>query len=289
MATSDRRLAAARPDLADERLRGTVQAERYVAGREARIVAPCAPLRRRPAPDAPLDTEALMGEPVRIFDERDGYAWAQLLQDGYVGYLPSSVLGAEAPAPTHRVRAVRTFVYPAPDLKTPPLSFLSLGAAVGASGEVERGYLPLAGGGYAWAAHLRPVSEREPDYVAVAERLLGAPYLWGGKSSLGIDCSGLVQLALAAAGIAAPRDSDMQEAGLGQPLPEGGSLARGDVVFWKGHVGLMLDGARLLHANGHHMAVAIEPLAEAESRIREGGGGPVTMRRRLPEHQRPRG
>jgi cell wall-associated NlpC family hydrolase len=288
MAERDRRVTPARPDLADERLREEVRAERYVAGRAARVVAPSAPLRRRPAPDAPLDTEALMGEAVRVFEERDGYAWVQLVQDSYVGYLPSAVLAAEAPAPTHRVRALRTFVYPGPDLKLPPLSFLSLGAGVAAIGTSERGYVPLAGGGFAWAGHLAPVEATEPDFVAVAERFSGVPYLWGGRSSLGIDCSGLVQLSLAAAGIAAPRDSDQQEGTLGEAIAtDFAALRRGDLIFWRGHVGLMLDGQRLLHANGYHMAVAAEPLAAAITRIEASGGGPVTRICRLPAEQRP--
>lgn len=287
MTQPDRRLTPARPDLADERLRGQIAAERFVAGRAARVVAPSAPLRRRAAPDAPLDTEALMGEAVRVYDERDGYAWVQLVQDSYVGYLPAGVLAAEAPEPTHRVCAVRTFVYPGADLKLPPLSFLSLGAGVSAVGPSERGYVALTSGGYVWAAHLAPVATAEPDYVATAERLIGVPYLWGGKSSLGIDCSGLVQLALATAGIAAPRDSDQQEASLGSEMAPGSGLRRGDLVFWRGHVGLMQDGERLLHANGYHMAVASEPLAAAVARIAASGSGPVTRLRRLPDGQRP--
>ena len=280
----DTRIHAVRPDLADERLRGRAEAPRFVAGRAARIVAPAAPLRRAPAADAPLDTEALMGEAATVFDERDGYAWVQLGQDGYVGYVPGSVLGEPGPDPTHRVTALRTFCYPGPDLKRPPLAFLSLGAAVTATGAAEAGYLPVATGGYVSAVHLVEAGRREPDFAATALLFAGTPYLWGGKTSLGLDCSGLVQLALAAAGVAAPRDSDMQAAGLGAPVelpPDLSGLRRGDLVFWRGHVGLMLDSATLLHANGFHMAVAAEPLAEAERRIREGGGGPITGVRRL--------
>ena len=281
IAAPDRRLTPARPDLADERFRGVIAAERYVAGVPARVAAPSAPLRRRPGPDAPLDTEALMGEAVRVFEERDGYAWVQLLGDSYVGYLPASALAGETPEPTHRVCALRTFVYPGADLKLPPTAFLSLGAAVAASGASERGYVPLASGGFVWAAHLAPLGTREPDWVATAERCVGTPYLWGGKSTLGIDCSGLVQLSLAASNVAAPRDSDQQEASLGEELRAGSPLRRGDLVFWKGHVGIMLDAERLLHANGYHMTVAAEPLAAAVARIEASGGGAVTRLRRL--------
>lgn len=285
----DKRITPARPDLADERLRGRVEAPRYAAGRPGRVMAPAAPLRRRPAPDAPLDTEALMGEAVAVFDERDGYAWVQLQADGYVGYLPSSVIGEAGPAPTHRVRALRTFIYPAPDLKLPPAAFLSLGAQVTAAGAEVGGYLPVATGGFVFAGHLAGPEAAEPDFVAVAERLVGAPYLWGGKTSLGLDCSGLVQLALASAGIAAPRDSDMQAASLGRPLDipaDLSGLARGDLVCWSGHVGLMLDRERILHANGYHMAVAIEPLASAEERIRRSSFGPITAIRRIEARRR---
>lgn len=285
LAPLDPRLTPARPDLAAAHLRGQVEAERFVTGLARRVVAPSAPLRRRPAPDGPLDTEALMGEPVTVYDEAGGYAWVQLGQDGYVGYLPSSVLGEPGPEPTHRVAALRTFVYPGPSLKLPPTSFISLGAGVAAAGAPEAGYRPVATGGFVWDAHLAPAESREPEFVAVAERLLGAPYLWGGKTSLGLDCSGLVQLALGAAGIAAPRDSDQQERALGRLLQRGAAdlsgLLRGDLVFWAGHVGIMLDPSRLLHANGHHMQVAIEPLQAAESRIRGAGAGPITAVRRL--------
>lgn len=279
----DPRTSAIRPDLADERLRGRVAAERFAPGRPARIVAPCAPVRRRPAPDAPLDTEALRGERATIFDERDGYAWVQLASDGYVGYAPSSVLARDGAEPTHRVAALRSFVFPGPDIKRPPLAFLSLGAGVTPTGPAEAGLVPIEGGGWMALRHLRPVADREMDAVAVAERFLGTPYLWGGKTSLGLDCSGLVQVAFGASGTAVPRDSDMQAAlGTGLDLaPDLSALRRGDLVFWRGHVGLMQDDTRLLHANGHHMAVASEPVSEAERRIRTSGKGPITGLRRL--------
>ncbi|MGX7707420.1 C40 family peptidase [Methylobacterium sp. Gmos1] len=274
----DPRLTPARPDLADERLRGRVEAARYVPGRAQRIVVPVAPLRRAPDPAAALDSEALLGEAVTVYDVRDGWAFAQLSADGYVGYLPAEALGPADPAPTHRVSALRTFLYPAADLKRPVLGALGLGALVAVAAR-EGAYARLSDGSFVWAGHLAPLGAVEPDVAATALRFLGTPYLWGGRSSLGLDCSGLVQTALAAAGIPAPRDSDQQEAALGEALalaPDLSGLRRGDLVFWRGHVGMMLDETRLIHANGHHMAVAVEPLAEAEGRIRAGRTGPGT-------------
>lgn len=274
----DPRLTPARPDLADERLRGQVEAAAYVPGRPHRITAPVAPLRRAPDPSAGLDSEALFGEAATIYDIRDGWAFAQLAADGYVGYLPAEALGPVDPAPTHRVSALRTFLYPAADLKRPALGALSLGAQVAVAAR-EGAYARLPDGRFVWAGHLAPFEATEPDIAATALRFLGTPYLWGGRSSLGLDCSGLVQTALHAAGLAAPRDSDQQEAALGEavvPGPDLAGLRRGDLVFWRGHVGMMLDETQLIHANGHHMAVAIEPLAEAEARIRAGRTGPGT-------------
>jgi cell wall-associated NlpC family hydrolase len=225
-----------------------------------------------------------MGDRITVYDEHEGFAWGQLAADGYVGYLPNAALGASGVEPTHRVAALRTFVYPGPNLKLPPGDFLSLGARLAVAG-LEGDYARLATGGFVHAAHVVPIATAEPDFVAVAERLVGAPYLWGGKTSLGLDCSGLVQLSLDTAGIEAPRDSDMQERDLGEPVTVPADLSglrRGDLVCWKGHIGVMLDSERLLHANGHHMAVAVEPLRAAEARIRVKSFGPVTSVRRLP-------
>lgn len=282
----DPRLTPARPDLADSRLRGQVEAERFVEGRPARIILPSAPLRRRPEPQAGLDTEAVMGDAVTVYEVRDGFAFAQIARDGYVGYLPEAALGPADPAPTHRVAALRTFVYPAPDLKRPHTVHLSLGAAFAAEAR-EGEYWQLVGGGYVFADHAAALGEPEPDFAGTAERLVGTPYLWGGRTSLGLDCSGLVQLCLESAGLPCPRDADQQERALGRALPPGlDGLARGDLVFWRGHVGIMLDESRLIHANGHHMTVAVEPLPVAVARIAEKSFGAVTSIRRLEEHGR---
>jgi cell wall-associated NlpC family hydrolase len=281
----DRRLTAARADLALESLRGLVEAERFVPGCAARLIAPSAPLRRTPSPDAAIDTEVLAGEALTVIERKGGFAWVQLQTDSYVGYLDEAALSETAPAPTHRIRALRTFLYPGPSMKLPPCGHFSLGATVavlredGDFAEIEIG----AGSGFVWRAHLARLGDWESDSVAVAESLTGAPYLWGGKTSLGLDCSGLVQLAHAQCGRALPRDSDMQEAGVGQALPVTPGLSglrRGDLVFWKGHVGLMRDAQTLLHANGFHMLVVSEPLAEAVARIAAKGGGGITAIRR---------
>lgn len=281
-ATFDRRLTPARSDLADERLIGIVQAARFIAPVSMQVVAPSAPLRREPRPDAALDTEALLGEAVAVYERAEGIAWVQLLADGYVGYMPEEALGPAAPTPTHSVSALRTFVYPGPDMKLPPLAHLSLGAGLaptGAQGE----FLKMAGG-FVHAGHVSPADAVVADFAGVAELFLHTPYLWGGKTSLGLDCSGLVQVSLAAAGIAAPRDTDLQLAALGEEISFDetlGGLLRGDLVFWRGHVGIMLDESSLLHANGYHMSVTAEPLAAAERRIRENSYGPIVGIKRL--------
>ena len=278
----DRRITPARADLAAERLRGLIDAPRYASGRHMRIIAASAPLRRSPQAEAPLETEALHGESVTVYDEQDGWAWAQLERDQYVGYLPAAALGAPS-APTHRVAALRTHAYPGAAIKLPPRLALSLGAELKIVGH-EGDFAVTDDGLYLWSRHLAELGAREPDFVAVAQLFLETPYLWGGRTSEGIDCSGLVQTALRAAGVAAPRDSDMQEATLGEAIaiddPDA-PLERGDLIFWRGHVGIMRDSQTLLHANGWRMKTASEPLAQARERIGANGGGEVTSVRRL--------
>jgi cell wall-associated NlpC family hydrolase len=276
----DPRVTAARPDLAAAHLRGLVDAARFVEGIVFEVFDPVAPVRRSPVPDAALETEALKGERVIIYDEDgEGWGWGQLHTDRYVGWLPMNALRAPGPEPTHKVVAVRTILFPGRSIKAQPVEGLPLGcrlAITGDDGELAR----LASGGYVPVRHLAALDAAAPDFVAVAERFIGVPYLWGGKTSLGIDCSGLVQVALTASGIVCPRDSDMQRA-LGTAIAIGdlSGLRRGDLVFWKGHVGVMRDAATLLHANAFHMAGAAEPLREAVERISAAGSEVVAVMR----------
>jgi len=280
MRAFDSRVTPVRADLAAKSLEGKVAAPRYVEGRILEIVAAQAPLRGAPRPDAPLLTEALKGERVAIYDENaEGWAWGQLAVDGYVGWLPSSALAPPGAAATHKVAALRTLVFPGPSIKLPPIEALSLGAIL-AIARFEEGLSVTASGGYVPAVHLKRLGDNEADFVAVAERFVGVPYLWGGKTALGLDCSGLVQVALTACGAACPRDSDMQEQALGDAAPSDPSdLRRGDLIFWKGHVAIVRDGVNLVHANAFAMAVAIEPIAQAIGRIRAAGSEISSVRR----------
>lgn len=278
--TLDPRRHAFRDDLAASSLKDRVQAPRYVEGERRQVVQAVLPLRKEPRFDALLESEALLGELVTVFDESEGWAWAQLARDDHVGYMPSDGLSRIIVEPTHKIAALRTYVFPAPDLKSPPVALLSLNAAI--ASERSEGKFLVVDGAYVYAAHTRPLGDYAADPVEVARSFLGAPYLWGGRTSVGLDCSGLVQLACEAAGIACPRDADMQAAELGRPLDlSREKLARGDLVFWDGHVGMMTSPDRLLHANAHHMTVVEEPFAEARDRI-SASGLEIIGARRLP-------
>ena len=278
----DPRVTPARPDLAAKALEGKVAAARYVAGKVYEVIEAQAPLRNEPRPDASLATEALKGERVTIYDmNAEGWAWGQLAADGYVGWLPANALSPLNEPPTHKVAALRTFAFPGPSIKLPPVEALPFGARLAVAGVADRLAVTVSGA-YMPVAHLVPIDSYESDFVTVAERFLGVPYLWGGKTVLGLDCSGLVQIALTACGVACPRDSDMQEAAVGTPLDRAAGsagLKRGDLIFWKDHVGVARDSASLLHANAFHMAVAIEPITDAIERIRDAGSEVTSIRR----------
>jgi hypothetical protein len=277
---ADRRLTPARPDLAAKHLEGQVEAARFVAGEDCEIVAAIAALRQAPSPEAALETEALRGERITIYERDDDWAWGQLNSDGYVGYLPCNALGAIGAAPTHKVSALRTFAFPRPSIKLPPAMTLPLGALLAIVRD-EDTFAVTPDGLFVPKQHLTLRDHVDGDFVAVAERFVGTPYLWGGKTSLGIDCSGLVQIALTACGVTCPRDSDMQQAALGRALTDSEAkyLQRGDLIFWTGHVAIVRDASTIVHANAHHMATAIEPTETAMSRIEAAGSRLISIRR----------
>lgn len=282
----DRRLHPVRPDLAAAAYEGKAAAARFVQGEKKQVGRDLLDLRPEPRLDCGVDTQALYGEGFTVFEETpEGWAWGQLQTDGYVGWVSAEGLRSWH-APTHRVRALRSYRYPAAELKSPPLGLVSMGALVTVTTyETVRGldYALLADGSAMVAKHLAPLEQRQADWVAVAEEFLGTPYLWAGRSSLGLDCSALVQLAAQAGGISLLRDSDMQETTAGDPLEHTAlaALERGDLIFWKGHVAIAQGAGLILHANGHTMTVASEPFEEAAARIAANEYGAVTRLRRV--------
>jgi cell wall-associated NlpC family hydrolase len=277
----DPRLTPARPDLAAKYLEGKIKADRFVSGETFEISDAIAPLREEPSAGAWLLTQALKGERATIYDRNsEGWAWGQLNRDGYVGWLPDSALARPNAAPTHKVTAIRTFAFPGPSIKLPPLDTLVMDSLLTVTRE-DGAFAVTREGWYLPRQHLGDLDRFEKDFVEVAERFLGTPYLWGGKSSLGIDCSGLVQIALNAAGTGCPRDSDMQQDGLGRALDpaESKKLQRGDLIFWKGHVAIVRDADSIVHANAHHMATAIENTRDAIARIKAAGSEVTSIKR----------
>jgi cell wall-associated NlpC family hydrolase len=277
----DPRLTPARPDLAARYLEGKVTAARYVTGEEFCVRDAVAPVREGPAADAMLATQALKGERVTIYDrDGEGLAWGQLNGDGYVGWLPDAALARPTAAPTHKITALRTFAFAGPSIKLPPVETLPMGARLTVVREAGA-FAITSEGLYLPRGHIGSLDAMEKDFVAVAERFVGTPYLWGGRTSLGIDCSGLVQVSLTAAGIGCPRDSDMQQDGLGHALDaaETGKLRRGDLIFWKGHVAIVRDAETIVHANAHHMATVVEHTREAMARIKAAGSEVTAVKR----------
>lgn len=282
----DKRLYVYRADLADERLEGKVQAARYVKGELGTIRVPSITLRSAPDRELGVETEALFGEEIDIFEEANGWAWIQLLKDGYVGYVPVDAIAHGFKKISHIVDHPRTFLYPEADMKKRPLACLSMGSRLDIVDETEGNGIRflLARDGTAiverHCRHFKAFSG--PDFVNHAGRLLETPYRWGGASAFGIDCSGLVQLSMFMSGKYVKRDSDMQSASIGEVIDPGddfSGLQRGDLIFWKGHVAIAEDNETILHANGFSMSVSREPLKQAIQRIEPLYGMPTLCRR----------
>lgn len=284
--TLDKRLHAYRDDLADASLEGQVSAAKFVTPKLYQIRSAIAPLKRAPRFDAPLDTQALFGQIAKVFEMNEGWAWGQLGRDRYVGYLPTDSLSDYSGPSTHIVSALSTFAYSTPDIKTPPLTTLYLNSELHIVDEVDK-FVKTTDDWFIYAAHVCPIETADDlgdaeDFVSVAERFVETPYLWGGCSAHGIDCSALVQQSLLAAGFVVLRDSDMQEQQLGDYLPDLSDLSqlkRGDLVFWKGHVGIMIDPDHIVHSNGYHMKTHIEPVREAIKRIADMYGEVTSFKR----------
>ena len=270
---ADKRVTPVRADLAAAHLKGQVEAARYAEGEICSIIRGRASLRHRPSDDASQDSELLLGEPVTVYERKDGWAWVQAQTDSYVGYMREAALGAVVVADA-RVILPLTPLLSAPDVTSPLRDLLPLNAQV-KRGAVNGQFVEVSGG-FVHQRALAASGQTAPDFVATAEQFLSTPYVWGGKTFQGLDCSGLVQIAVQAAGMAAPRDTDMMENTLGHAVLEK-KLKRGDLVFWKGHMGVMRDAETLLHANAYFMRVTSEPVAAAIARI----STPVTSVKRL--------
>jgi cell wall-associated NlpC family hydrolase len=274
----DHRLHAYRPDLADVKLRGRTDARRFVEGVVMEVVVPVTSIQREASSTVMQTTQALLGERLMAFEIGDDWVWCQLERDGYVGYIAKAAVSSDLTNSTHRVSVPSTFLYPLPDIKSQAAISLPMNAKLEIVASDEK-FSRLSNGKYVFTKHVRPLNDFESDFVSVAEKFLDVPYYWGGKTARGLDCSGLVQTSLEVCGISSPRDTDLQERQLGQNLMinDLDGLRRGDLVFWKGHVGIMVDQKTLLHTNGHHMMTVKEPLAEAVTRIAD----PVTSIKRL--------
>jgi cell wall-associated NlpC family hydrolase len=275
----DKRVTPARLDLAAAHLEGKVTAAKFVEGRAAQVARGVVGLHGAPTETAGLRTQLLFGEEFTIYEDKHGWVWGQAALDGYVGYARADGFAASV-APTHRVTAQSTPLLNAPDVKKGARDMLPMNAKVAVAEDNGR-FVRLTNGGHVFAGHLAVLEARAPDWASVAEEFLGVPYLWGGKTASGLDCSGLVQTALEAGGIESPRDTDMMEGALGTGLPLDCELKRGDLIFWKGHVGLMLDAIRIIHANGYFMQVSIEPLADVRERTLVSDNLPVRTIKRL--------
>ncbi|MFD2208028.1 C40 family peptidase [Kiloniella antarctica] len=276
----DLRLHPIRDDLVAEYLREKVTCNKYSRGQAAQIIVGKSSLRRSPENQSPLDSELLFGEKLTVYDERNGWAWVQNAKDSYVGYIHSLDISKEVRPTTHRVHALRTYVYPQPNMKSPPLDLLSIESVLSVI-QVEGNFSQIQGGGWVFSAHITPQNLIADNHIMVAKRFLGTPYLWGGKTSVGIDCSGLIQVSLSACGITAQRDASMQEKTLGIPV-NSEQTTEGDLIYWPGHVAIALDKTMAIHATANSMDVTIEPIAHITERVEmETGGTGITAIKRV--------
>lgn len=259
----DPRLTPVMGDIAAAHLRGRINAQRYVEGVKLQAAAPAIGVHREPSLESEQMNQLLLGETAIIYDVRGSWGWGQSLHDDYVGWMSLADMTSDVREPSRRIRALRSIIYAEPDLRAPALMSAPMNARIALSAAGGEGaFLPVARGGWIVASHLVGLDHTGGDYVAIAQAFLGTPYLWGGRCSMGIDCSGLVQSALGGAGQACARDTDMQLDSLGRELRGDERPARGDFAFWKGHVAILIDERMVVHADGRTMAVVIEPLSE---------------------------
>ena len=273
----DPRITPCRDGIAARSLEGILEAEVYLDPKAMSCTGPAAGLHAAPDVNSEQMDQLLFGERFEVLEEEGGWLFGQAARDGYVGFVQAAALGPVAPMSTHRISSLRTYAFAENSIKSRasgPYSINSLVAVEAVEGKLAK----VTGAGWMTAEHLSPIGWFEHDWAAVAERFVGAPYLWGGRESLGLDCSGLVQQALFACGYACPRDTDQQQE-MGAEI-SAADFGRGDLVFWQGHVAIGLGEGRIVHANGYHMATAVEPLSEAIARI-GAGGSPVTGYRRV--------
>ena len=275
----DPRVIPARPDLAALHLKDVVQADVYASPTPMQVSVPLAPMTAKPDAEGEMTSQLIFGEAFTAYENESGWVWGQTALDGYVGYIPEACLMEAMDEPSHRITALQALVYPDADFRARPIGALPFGARVSV-GERAAPFVQLNVGGWVAETAVKPVADKAPMWVATAEIFKGAPYLWGGRSAAGFDCSGLVQIALQSANVACPRDSDQQLAALGRDAPQS-ALRRGDLVFWKGHVGIMTSPKTLLHANLNHMEVAEEPFEAAVERIGQKEFGEVLGVKRM--------